>query len=73
MVALRKAGPNVSGRLLEGGPDASEEILSAASIVGADVVVVGHTGKTRVKQFLLGSVSSELMESAPCSVWLIKE
>ncbi len=73
VVALRKAGPNVSGRLLEGGPDASEEILSAASVIGADVVVVGHTGKTRVKQFLLGSVSSELMESAPCSVWVIKD
>lgn len=73
VTTLKRATPNVSSRIIESGPDASDAVLTAAGSMGADIVLVGHSGKTRVKELLQGSVSRELMESAPCSAWVVKE
>ncbi|MDH3688729.1 MAG: universal stress protein [Gammaproteobacteria bacterium] len=72
-VELEKATTNVSTRLIDGGANATDDIVEAANIIDAHLVVVGRTGKTRFKQFLLGSVSSEALEYSPCSVLVMIE
>jgi nucleotide-binding universal stress UspA family protein len=57
--------------LLRQGPPA-EEILDCAAELGAAYIVLGSTGKSGVKKFLLGSVCSAVAENADCSVILVK-
>jgi nucleotide-binding universal stress UspA family protein len=45
------------------GESAAEGILEAASDVDADLLVMGSFGKSRLKQFLLGSTTETLLES----------
>lgn len=69
---LREATANVTTRLIDGGSDASDELLQASEILGADIVMAGHTGKNAVKRFLFGSVAWKLCLYAPCSVWIAR-
>jgi len=48
------------------------EIVEEAADCGADVVVLGHKGKSAVARFFLGSVSSKVTHYAPCSVWVVR-
>mgnify|MGYP003507885534 CR=1 FL=1 len=48
------------------------KIIDAALEMGADLIVVGSHGKHGAKKFLLGSVSSKVVEHAPCHVLVIK-
>jgi nucleotide-binding universal stress UspA family protein len=50
----------------------AEKIIDAAREMGADLIVVGSHGKHGTKKFLLGSVSSKVVEHAPCHVLVIK-
>ena len=68
---VEKATSQVSTRILDGGTSATDEILDAAAIIGAELVVVGRTGKSGLERFLLGSVSGEVAGAAPCSVWIV--
>lgn len=52
--------------------DAAEEIIRLANIYKVDLVVIGSRGLTGVKRIVLGSVSSQVVEEAPCSVLVIK-
>lgn len=52
--------------------DPSEEIIRLANIYQADLIVIGSRGLTGVKRILQGSVSSQVVEDAPCSVLVIK-
>lgn len=54
----------------EGHP--AEKIIDTAKEIGADMIVVGSHGKHGAKRFLLGSVSSKVVEHAPCHVLVIK-
>jgi nucleotide-binding universal stress UspA family protein len=45
------------------GESVAERILEAASDVDADLLVMGSFGKSRLKQFLLGSTTETLLES----------
>jgi nucleotide-binding universal stress UspA family protein len=45
------------------GDSAAERILEAATDVDADLLVMGSYGKSRLKQFLLGSTTETLLES----------
>ncbi|MEW5746063.1 MAG: universal stress protein [Nitrospirota bacterium] len=54
----------------EGHP--AERIIETIRETGADMVVVGAHGKHGAKKFLLGSVSSKVVEHAPCHVLVIK-
>ncbi len=69
---LRAAGAKVETRLLEGDTDPTEELLEGAQLLDSDVVVAGHGGKSAFKQALLGSVTNQLIEYGPCSVWVVK-
>ena len=69
---LRQATPNVSVELREG-DDTSQELLDAATAFNADLVVMGHQGKSGIERFLLGSVANRVVHHAHCSVWIMRQ
>lgn len=50
----------------------AEEILSAAEKFKADMIVTGSHGRRGAQKFLLGSVSSKIVDHASCSVLVVK-
>jgi nucleotide-binding universal stress UspA family protein len=50
------------------GEKPAHEILSLASEVGADLIIVGSHGLTGVERFLVGSTSERITREAGCSV-----
>ncbi len=65
--------PNVAvlSVLREGDP--ALEIVNIAKEEGFDLVVVGHKGAGRVKEFFgLGGISEKVAHLAPCSVVIIR-
>lgn len=52
--------------------NAADIIISTCSDKKADLVVVGSHGRHGAKKFLLGSVSSKVVEHAPCDVIVVK-
>jgi nucleotide-binding universal stress UspA family protein len=62
---------SVSTKLREGNP--VFEIVSLAKEEGVDLVVVGHQGVGRVKEFFgLGGISEKVAHLAPCSVVIVR-
>jgi len=68
--ALRESGISVETLAREGDP--ADAILDVAEEKGADLIVVGNTGITGAKRFLLGSVPNKISHHAPCSVMIIR-
>ncbi|QDU40198.1 Universal stress protein [Maioricimonas rarisocia] len=68
---LRNVTPNVKTVLHEA-EYVSDEILTLAQQKSVDLIVVGHQGRSRVTQFLLGSVSAAVLRHAGCSVWIVR-
>lgn len=66
-----QAGLRVQRHALPGDP--ASAILEVARTQGADLVVVGHRGLTRVERLLLGSVADKLAHHAPCSVTIVRQ
>jgi len=52
--------------------DPAEEIIRLANIYHADLIVIGSRGLTGVKKIIQGSVSSQVVEDAACSVLVVK-
>ncbi len=52
--------------------DPAEEIIRLANIYKADLILIGSRGLTGMQRILLGSVSSQIVTDAPCSVWVVK-
>jgi nucleotide-binding universal stress UspA family protein len=52
--------------------DPPEEIIRLANIHNADLIVVGSRGLTGIKKIVQGSVSSQVVEDANCSVFVVK-
>lgn len=52
--------------------DPAEEIIRLANIYQAGLIVIGSRGLTGVKRIIQGSVSSQVVENAPCSVLVVK-
>ena len=68
---LRRATPHVDTALRQG-RDETEEILTLAGELDADMIVLGHKGKSTIKRVLLGSVSAQVTHHARCSVWVVR-
>jgi nucleotide-binding universal stress UspA family protein len=68
--AARLLTGRASGSVVEGDP--REEIVKAAAIWGADLIVLGARGLGAVKEFLLGSVSLGVARHASCPVLVCK-
>jgi nucleotide-binding universal stress UspA family protein len=68
---LRRAGLAATSVVLDGDP---KKVLPAeAERIGADCIVVGAKGHTRLERVLLGSVSSALAARSPCSVEIVRQ
>jgi nucleotide-binding universal stress UspA family protein len=61
---------NVTARYLEPSGEAAAEIVKAAKVVGADLVVVGRRGALR--RAMLGSVSDAVIRRAHCDVLVVR-
>jgi nucleotide-binding universal stress UspA family protein len=63
---IRVPGRTVEVRVLEGRP--ATEIVAEARRFAADLIVMGARGLSTVRRLLVGSVSSEVVDHAPCPV-----
>jgi nucleotide-binding universal stress UspA family protein len=63
---LGASGRSVEGLVLRG--RAASEIVDAARDLRADLVIVGSRGHGTIASLLLGSVSTEVVDYAPCPV-----
>ena len=52
--------------------DPAEELILFAEEKGCDVIVIGSSGKGRMKRTLLGSVSTKVSLHAHCSVYIVR-
>ena len=50
----------------------AEEILLMAKRGGFDLIVMGHRGRSPVKELLLGSVSDKIVRGASCPVTIVR-
>ncbi len=70
MEISKKHGVDAGWKLLTGYP--AEEILNEAEKKKYGLIVVGSTGKGRINEFLLGSVSSKLVHHSKIPVLVMK-
>lgn len=63
-------GRSAIGRVVQGDPPG--EIIAAARGWDADLIVLGARGLGRIRGFLLGSVSLDVVRGAPCPVLVCK-
>ncbi|NNK18022.1 MAG: universal stress protein [Maribacter sp.] len=63
---------NITLKIIEGTP-ASEAIINNANEFKVDLIVVGKKGESAIKEALLGSTTSALIEKANCPVLAISE
>lgn len=68
--ALTQGAAAVESALLQG--DVVETLVEWLEAHHQDLVVVGSRGLTRGRRFLLGSVSSGLVNRAPCPVLVVR-
>jgi nucleotide-binding universal stress UspA family protein len=67
---LIKAGFTVEPLCRLGNP--AEKIMKAASKQHADLIVMGAKGLADIDRFLLGSVSTRVVQHAPCAVLVVR-
>lgn len=68
---LRAAGLSAEADRREG--DAATEILAAAVVSEADLIVIGSHGRTGLARLVLGSVARNVLHHATCSVLIVRE
>jgi nucleotide-binding universal stress UspA family protein len=68
---LRERGWEATTQLRSG--DVAEQIIVAADTSRVELVVVGSHGLSPVGRFLLGSVSTKVLDYAPCSVLIVRQ
>lgn len=68
---LHDVAPNVHSHLIEC-DHIGDGIAQYAQDQDCDLVVMGHTSRSRLGEFLLGSVSKYVLRHAPCSVWITR-
>ncbi|MGQ9461039.1 MAG: universal stress protein [Candidatus Bathyarchaeaceae archaeon] len=68
--AAKVKGLKLNTRLEFGSP--AETIIEVAEKENYDLIVVGSRGISRVKRFLLGSISDDVIHHAKCSVLIVR-
>jgi nucleotide-binding universal stress UspA family protein len=66
----KEVGAQASGSVEDGHP--AETILNLADSDGADLIVLGRRGISGVERFLMGSVSSSVVNHSKCDVLIVK-
>lgn len=65
---LARHGVNVQVVVLRDNGDAGEQLLSFASEKGADLIVMGAFGHSRLREFVLGGVTRTAMRTSPIAL-----
>jgi nucleotide-binding universal stress UspA family protein len=63
-------GLTLETRILVGHP--AEQIIRLAAETHVDLVVVGYRGRSRIREWVFGSVSRRVVNHAPCSVLVVR-
>jgi len=63
-------GVAVTTRVVAG--HAAQELVRAAKEVGADLIVLGHSGHSAIWGTFLGTVTERVSRHAPCSVLIVR-
>ena len=63
-------GIDLETRILVG--HAADQILRLAADTGADLIVVGHRGRSAIREWLFGSTSRRIVAHATCSVLVVR-
>lgn len=71
-VKQRAKGPKPVKTVIKRG-NPPEEIIETAKKIKADLIVTGSYGRHGAQKFLLGSVSSKIVDHAECSVLVVKK
>lgn len=66
LAQLQRAGVNARGRVIAG--EAAESIVSQATALDAEMIIMGRRHLTPFNRFLKGSVSAAVIERAHCPV-----
>ena len=66
----KKSDVNVEVQQVAGSP--GRTICQLAQTWGADLIVIGNRGHSRLSELVLGSVSNYVLHHAPCSVVTVK-
>jgi nucleotide-binding universal stress UspA family protein len=69
-VAASAAGVALETQVVVG--HAADQIVHLADEEKADLIVMGHRGKSLIQRWLLGSVSKRVISYAPCSVLIVR-
>jgi nucleotide-binding universal stress UspA family protein len=64
-------GIDLETRVLVG--HAAEQILRLAADTSADLIVVGHRGRSAIREWLFGSTSRRVVSHALCSVLVVRQ
>jgi nucleotide-binding universal stress UspA family protein len=67
---IRDLDVEATKHLIEADP--AEALVKTAQETGADLLVVGNRGLSRIERFTMGSVSHKVFHHAPCSVMVVK-
>ncbi len=68
---LQAVNPTTRGILLEK-PHIGDGLVSAATDIHTDVLVIGETPHSPIARLILGSVSRYVLRHASCSVWITR-
>jgi nucleotide-binding universal stress UspA family protein len=66
------AGKGIDASIVERRGDAATMIIDEAEHEAAEVIVMGTRGLNTAQRWLLGSVSSKVVEHAPCNVMIVR-
>ena len=66
------AAKGVDAAIVERKGDAAAMIIEEAEQENADVIVIGTRGLNTAQRWLLGSVSSRVVQHAPCNVLVVR-
>jgi len=68
--SIRELGSRVIGHVCFGTPD--REIMLLAGEIGAELIVMGTHGRTRLERVVLGGVAERVLCEAPCAVLVLR-
>ncbi|MDQ1815973.1 universal stress protein [Massilia sp. CCM 9210] len=67
---LARHGVKVDVSMIDGGDDDGESLLSFAARKGADLIVMGAFGRSRLREFVLGGATRTALLSSPIPLWM---
>jgi nucleotide-binding universal stress UspA family protein len=70
MQILKERG--IDAKAIERRGDAAEKIVDEAKEEDAELIVVGTRGLNAAKRWLMGSVSTRVVQHAPCNVLVVR-